>query len=191
VKLAVFAAGIGGRREVTEEGFVQFAACEAGVEDFGIDASGDSSKALRVEEADEFAGVALPDGEEGGHAHAGKVFFAIGAQVFQEDIAEGTLSNALFEMHEQGFLHACLVNGIDALRRDANFVEGHTDGLGLLEQEFAADAVHADALVTFGHRGQQRRHANIFPMEQRKQRHGAVFAAPPADEDGFGVVHRC
>ena len=45
--------------------------------------------------ADEFAGVALPDGEERGHADAGEVFLAIGAEVFQEDISEGDGADAL------------------------------------------------------------------------------------------------
>ena len=95
VEFAVFAAGVGVRREIAEEGGVELAAGEAGVEDFRIDTGGDGAEILSVEMADELAGVALPEGEEGGHADAGEIFFAVGAEVFEEDVAEGDFADAL------------------------------------------------------------------------------------------------
>lgn len=189
VKFAIFAAGVGTGRKIAEERVIKFAPGETGSEDFGINAGGDGSETLRVEEADEFARVALPDGEEGGHANASEIFFAIGAKVFEENVAECDLANTLIIEDAQGVLHARFVDWVHALGRDANFVQREADGFGLLEQEFAADAVHADAVVAFGDRSEERGHADLLLLEQRVQRHGAVFAAAPAEEDGFGCGH--
>ena len=52
-------------------------------------------------------------------------------------------------------------------------------------QKFAANAVHADAVVTLGHGGEEGRDADIVLLEQRVQRESAVFAAAPTEEDGF------
>jgi len=39
-----FNAGIGMGRKIVEKGFVEFAACKAGVENLGVDASSDARK---------------------------------------------------------------------------------------------------------------------------------------------------
>jgi len=52
VELAVFAARVGVGRKIAKERFVQFAAGEAGIENFGIDASGNGAEMLFVEAAD-------------------------------------------------------------------------------------------------------------------------------------------
>ena len=173
------------RREIAEEGFVQFAASEAGIENFRIDASGDGSEMLFVEIANQFAGVALPDGKKGGHADAGEVFFAVGAEVFEEDIAEGDFSNALAIEEAEGLLHAGLVDGVDTLRRDGDFVKRQVERVRLAVEKFAANAVHGDAVVAFGDGGEKGGDVELLLLEQRVQRHGAVFSAAPAEEDGF------
>src|ERR1700739_790386 len=82
VELAVFAAGVRGRRKIAAEEIIKFAAGGAGVEDFGINANGNGAKALRAERLDEFARVAFPDRKESSHADASEILFAVGAQVF-------------------------------------------------------------------------------------------------------------
>jgi hypothetical protein len=52
VEFAVFAAGVGVGRKIAEEGIVQFAAGEAGIENFGVDASGNGAELLFMEAAD-------------------------------------------------------------------------------------------------------------------------------------------
>src|SRR5690242_415452 len=190
VEFAVFAAGIGAGRKIEEKGIVEFAADETGSENFGIDAGGDGAETLFVEKADELARVALPDGKEGGHADAREIVFAPGAEVFEEDVAKRDFANALIIEDAQGMLHARFVDRIDALRRDADFVQRQADGFRLLKQELAADAVHTDAVVAFGDGGEERGRAKLLLLEQRVQRHGAVFAAAPAEEDGFGCGHK-
>src|SRR5713226_4657413 len=154
VELAVFAAGVSAGREIGEERIVELASSEAAIEDLGIHANGDGAEALRVEETNELERVALPNRKKCSHADAGQILFAIAAQVFQEDVAKGHLSNAVVVMGTQRFLHARFVSGIDALRRDADFVKRQADGLGLPLKQLAPHAMHADALVSFGHGGQ-------------------------------------
>jgi len=186
VEFAVFAARVRVGRKVTEEGCVEFAAGEAGVKSFRIDASSDGAEILVVKVADELAGVALPDGEKGGHADAGEIFFAVGAEVFEKDIAESDLSNALVVEEAERSFHAGFVDGIDALWRDENFVQGQAERLRLLLEKFAADAVHGDAVVVLCDGGEKGDDTELLLLEKRVQRHGAVFAAAPAEEDGFG-----
>ena len=185
VKLAVFAARVGVGRKIAEEGVVQLAAGEAGIKDFGVNARGDGAKAPLVKKPDQFASVAFPEGEEGGHTDAGEVFLAVGAQVFEKDIAEGNLMDILVAEVAESFFHARLVDGIGALRRDANFVQRQTERFSLPPEEFTADAVHGDAVVAFRYGSEKGGDLEVLLLEQRIQRHGAVFAAAPAEEDGF------
>src|SRR6516162_5824242 len=142
VKFAVFTARIGVRGKIAEKGFVEFSAGKAGEEDSRIDADGDGAEALHMKFANQFAGVALPDRKQSGHADAREVFLAIDAKVFEENVPKGDLANALIVKDAEGVLHARFVDGIDALRRDANFVQGQPDRVGLLKEEFATDTVH-------------------------------------------------
>jgi len=146
VEFAVFATGIGVEREITEEGSVEFAAGEAGVEDFGIDASGDGAEMVVVEITDEFSGVALPEGEEGGHADAGEIFFSVGAEIFEEDVSEGHGSNALVVEVAEGCFHSGFVNGVDALRRDEHFMQRQAERFGLAVEKGSTDTVNGDAV---------------------------------------------
>ena len=169
-----------------EERVVKLAAGEAGGEDFAVDTDGDGAKFAGVEGADEFAGVALPDGEEGGHADAREILFAVGAEIFQKDVAESDFADALIVVDAKGVFHAGFVDGIDALGRDADFVKRQANGLGLAVEKFAADAVHGNAFVAFGDGGEEGDDFNIGPLEKGVKGHGGVFAAGPAEEDGFG-----
>jgi hypothetical protein len=56
-------------------------------------------------------------------------------------------------------------------------------------EKFAADAVHGDAVVDFRDGCEKSDDLEMFLLEQGVQRHGAVFAAAPAEEDGFGCGH--
>ena len=76
-----------------------------------------------VEIADQLARVALPDGEDRGHADAGKIFLAVGAEVFKENVSKGDLSNALIIEEAERFFHARFVNRIDTLRGNEDFVK--------------------------------------------------------------------
>lgn len=96
VKFAVFAAGISPWRQIEEKCQVEFPAGKAPVEDFTVNTCSDRAEALGMEELDQFTGVALPDGKEGGHADPGDAFLAIAAQVLEKDVAESDFSDAFF-----------------------------------------------------------------------------------------------
>jgi hypothetical protein len=186
VELTVFAARVGVGRKIAEEGIVQFAAGEAGIENFGVNASGNGTEVLLVKELDQFTSVAFPNGEERGHTDAGEIVLAVGAEVFKKDIAEGDFADTLVAEEAESFFHARFVDGIDALRRDEDFVERQAERLRLPPEKFAANAVHSDAVVAFGHRGEKGDDSKLLLLEHRVQRHSAVFATAPAEEDGFG-----
>lgn len=185
VEFAVFSTRVGAGRKIAKKRFVEFTAGEAGMDNLGVNANGHGAETLRVKKADEFTRIALPEGKESGHADACKIFFAIGAQVFEKDVAEGDFANALIVETAQGLLHARFIDGIQAPPGDAYFVQRQADGFGLELQEFATNAVHADAFIALGDGGQESRGAELLLLEQRVKRHGAVFAAAPAEEDGF------
>jgi len=104
VKFAVFAAGVGVRGRSPEEGFVQFAAGEAGIESFRIDASGNGAETVLVEVADQFARVAFQMGKIAVMPMR-RDFFRVGAEVFEKDVAEGNLSNALVVEEAERLFH--------------------------------------------------------------------------------------
>jgi hypothetical protein len=74
------------------------------------------------------------------------------------------------------------------LRGDEDLVQRQAERFGLALEKFAANAVHGDAVVAFGNGCEKGDDLEMFLLEQCVQRHGAVFAAAPAEEDGFGCV---
>jgi len=190
VEFAVFAAGVGAGREIAKKRVVEFASGEAGIENLGINANGGGAETLQVEKANEFARVTLPNREKSGYPHSSKVFFAVGAQVFEENVAKGDFANAPIVENAHGLLHARFVDGVDAMRRNANFVERQTDGFDLALEKLAANTVHADAFVALSDGCQESGHAKFLLLEKRVERHGAVFAAAPAEENGFACGHK-
>ncbi len=63
----------------------------------GVDADSDGAEPRGVEFTDKFAGVALPDGEQGLHVDPSEIFLTVEAEVFQENVAEGDAANSLFQ----------------------------------------------------------------------------------------------
>src|SRR5260370_15425529 len=175
VELTVFAAGVGVGWKITEKGFVKFAACKAGVENLGVDASSDGAEMLLVKKANQFTGIAFPDGEEGGHADAGEILLAVSTEIFEEDVAKCDLTNAPIVEDAQGLLHARFIDRIHALRWDEDFVEGQADGFGLLPQEVAPDNLPGDAGLSFRGGGGKNDAAGKLLLEPGVPRHGAVL----------------
>ena len=185
VEFAVFAARVGAGRKIAEERGVKFTAGEAGVENLRIDASDDGAEMLFVEIADQLACIVFPEGKDCGHADTGEIFFAVSAEVFEEDVAESDLSNTFVTVGAEGLFHAGLIDGIDALRRNRDFVKRQAERGRLAMEKFAADTVHGDAVVALGDGSKKGGDVELLLLEQREQRHGAVFAAAPAEKNGF------
>jgi hypothetical protein len=188
VEFAVFATGVNACGKIGEKIGSEFATGEAAIELLGVDADGDGAEPLLAESASEFARVALPDWKDGVHGEAGEVAFAVLAQVFEEDVAKGYGADACGKLRAESVLHTGFVNGIDALRRDADFFEGQAESFGLLEQQCSADAMHADAVVVFGHGGEETDDADVGALAECIEGESAVFATAPAKQDGTGQV---
>ena len=88
MKLAALAAGVDRGGEVGEEFGGEFAAGEAAVEMPGIDAGEVRSEAAGDHLAGELIGGDLPAGEDGFEAGGGKFGDAVGADVFEEEVAK-------------------------------------------------------------------------------------------------------
>lgn len=131
VELAVFAARIDVVRKIGEEARVEAAAGE-GRADFGrVDASDEGAEAGAEHFAGERARVAAPNGKDGRHTDGGKLAFAIGADVFQEEITEDDVRDALRAREGHGVAHGLLVGFVGAWRRDRHFDEREAGGVGL------------------------------------------------------------
>lgn len=154
VEFAIFAARIDTCRKIAKKGSVQFPPGEGFIEFSRIDAGSEGAEAIFHEPTGQFTRVYFPDGEKRGHVCKHKFLFTIDAQVFQENIAEADVKNSLFAKTQNRFGHACLVDRIGTLLRNADFFDRQANGFGLPVKEFVADTVHADALVALGHGGQ-------------------------------------
>jgi hypothetical protein len=164
---------------------VEFATGERVRQNFRIDTGGDGAKFVRMKVADEFAGVALPDRKLSGHADAREIFLTIGAQVFEENVAESNGADALRVVREEGLLHTLFVKWIAALLGNANFMERDAHRLGLKSKKIAPDTMHADAVETFSDSGEEGDDLHLRIELQSVQGHSGVFAAGPAEEDGL------
>src|SRR5579883_890227 len=185
MKLAIFSARVGVRRKFPEKGMVELASGKLRAELCGINANGNGAKSFREKVRTQFPRIALPNGEDRGHANAGKIALAIFAEVLEENVPESHFADALIIKASQRRFHARFVDRIHALRGNQNFMKGQADRFGLPTNQRSADAVHADAVVALGDRRKERGHAEFPPAAQNVQRHGAVLAAAPAEEDGF------
>src|SRR5437660_1220040 len=127
MELAFFAARIDVCRQVLEKTFIQLPSGEAAIQYFTVNANGDGSKMLGVEKSDQLARVALPDGKKSLHARSIQIPFAVGAQVFEKNIAERHHSHPLFIISFERMCHALLVKRVNALRWYPNLVERQPD----------------------------------------------------------------
>ena len=118
VELAALAAGVDGWGKVGEELGVEGAAGEGGVEDTGVDAGEMGAEAGGKHLLGELGGgdaeVGGPDGEDGFEAGAGEFGDAVGADVLEEEVAEGDAADALGDGAGADLGHARFVFGVGA-----------------------------------------------------------------------------
>src|SRR5690606_18920810 len=88
MEFPVLAAGIAARRQVAQQGGVELAAAERGVELRGVDATQDRAIAAIDEPPREARGVLAPQREQAAPAEARELRFAVGAHVREEQVAE-------------------------------------------------------------------------------------------------------
>src|SRR4051794_41053047 len=95
VELAVLAAGVDAGGQVGQQRLVKAAADEGGVELPGVDADECRLETGVDEIFGEDGGVAAPEGEEAGATGAGQSLLAIGADVGEEEVAEGNRGDSI------------------------------------------------------------------------------------------------
>ena len=89
MELAVLAAGIDARRQLGEQRPIEGAAGERLVEYAGIDADERCFEAEVDEFVRELGRIATPDGEQRATPDGGEAFLPVGADVLEEEVAEG------------------------------------------------------------------------------------------------------
>ena len=135
VELAALAAGIDRGREIGEELGVEGAAGEGGVKVAGVNAGEMRAEAGGEHLARELGGRdaerGAPDGEDGLEAGAGQAGDAVGADVLEEEVAEGDAVEAFGGGAGADGGHAGLVIGVGAGEGEVDLPEGEADGFGL------------------------------------------------------------
>jgi hypothetical protein len=188
VELAAFAAGVDGFGKIGEQLGIEGAAGEGLIEDAGVDAGEVRAEPGGEHLAGEFGGgdaeIRAPDGEDGFEAGAGELGDAVGADVLEEEVAEGDAVDALGDGAGEDLGHAGFVVGVGAGEGEVDPPEGQPGGGGLLVEELLAEAVDCDAAVFLVDGGEQADDFILRLPSEEVEGPGAVFAAAPTEEDG-------
>ncbi len=184
VELAALAAGIDCGGEVGEEGRVEGAAGEAGVEGAWVNCGETGLEAGGEHLLGEFGGgqveVGGPDGEDRFEAGACEVRYAVGADVFEEEVAKGHAVEAFGDSACADGSHARLVVGVRAGERQVDLPERQARGGGLLVEELFAGAVDGYAAEFFVDGREEGDDFVLGLLAKEVEGPGAVFAAGPS-----------
>ena len=186
VKFAVFAAGINVIRKGCDETRIKASAGEEWAEFGWINAREICAKPSGEHFLSKDVGVAAPNRENGRHAAGCELLFAIGADVFEEKVAEDDVINALVARTSHRFAHGLFVGFVWARRWDWDFDERQAGGFSLEFEQRLADGVHGDAFMRAVDCGEQRGDFELPRLARQVERPGTVFAAAPC-EPGFGT----
>jgi hypothetical protein len=103
-------------------------------------------------------GITVPQWEDAVLVGLGEAVFAIGADVFEEQVGEGDMIDPLEFSTGKGGGHPLLVEIVWAGGRDPDLDEWQVEHLGLGVQERFAHAGDADAIVGLGDGGEESPH---------------------------------
>ena len=183
VELAVLAARVDSGGQVGEEPRVVRAPGERRVEHARIDADDDRREAAVDELAGQLGRCRAPRAERRRGAGRRQALLAVGADVLEEEVAEGDRVDARERGAGERLPHPLLVDLVAAGRGDRDLDERDAEGLGLAGEELAPDAVDADPVVPLGHgREQHARRAAL--AAKRPQRECGVLPAAPREGEG-------
>ena len=185
MKLAALAAGIDPRRQGVEQGIVERLSAEGGIELLRLDAAERRAMPLADETAGERRGVLAPERKDRPPSLPAELAHAIVAHVREEQIAERTMPHAGPAPSCLG-QRACLRRFVGLVRVrpvQLRLEQRQTEGVGLRKQHVAPRAMHGDALVgaVDGRKQADRMPARL--AQQVLQRHQAVLAAAPRQQD--------
>jgi hypothetical protein len=132
------------------------------------------------------AEVRAPDGEDGFEAGPCESGDAVGADVLEEEVAEGDAVDALGDGAGEDVGHARLVVGVGAGEGQIDLPEGQPGGGGLLVEQLLAEAVDGDAAELLVDGGEQANDFILRLLAEQVEGPGAVLAAAPTKEDLSG-----
>ncbi|MNV15272.1 hypothetical protein D3C71_1059900 [compost metagenome] len=185
MEFAILAAGINAQRQCVQQGMIEGATGECGIQVLGVHAAQMRAQAAVDHLLRQCAGIAAEQGEQRLPAQCVVLLFAPAADVLQQQVAEGhrlQLGPAL-PCFVQGGGHALQVHGVVAGLRNPRLQQWQASGVRLGVQHVCAHALHRRALMAFGEGGKQRDHVHIVALLQLVQGPGGVFAAAPGQKD--------
>ena len=131
------------------------------------------------------AEVRAPDGEDGFETGSGELGDAVGADVLEEEVAEGDAVEAFGDGARADLGHARLVVSVGAREGKIDLPERQADGGGLQIEEFFAKAVDGDAAELLVEGGEEGDDLVLGVLAQEVEGPGAVLSSAPTEEDAF------
>ena len=187
VELAALAARIDCGGEVSEEHRVEDAAGEGRAEVARVNTGKTRAKPGGDHLAGKLGGgdaeVGAPDGEDRFESGSGEALDAIGADVFEEEVAKGDAVEAFRGGALADLGHARLVVGVGAGEGKIDLPEREPGSRSLLVEQLFSEAMNGDAAELLVDRGQQGDNFVLGLLAEEVKRPGAIFAAAPAEED--------
>jgi hypothetical protein len=186
MEFAVFAARVDGWRQVVKQLVVEFSADKICGQALGIHA-GEPGFEARVDHAlGEFASRDAPHGEDRFESRAFELLLAVGSDVAEEEVAEGDAVDTFPDRFRADFAHDALVIVIRAGGGEIDIPERKVGDPGLRLDEFAAHAVHGDAIGFAIESGEEADQFVVGLPAQEVEGPGTVFAAAPGKK---GALH--
>jgi diguanylate cyclase (GGDEF)-like protein/PAS domain S-box-containing protein len=186
VELALLAARVHRRRQVVEEIGVVLPPGEAPVQLRGIDADQHRAEPRLHELPRQHCRVAPPDGEDRPHPHPPQHLLAVGANLLEEEVAEGDGLDSLGPKRFERLAGAGGVLLVRSARADLHRPQRKPQRLRLLLQQRAPHPVHADAVVVGRHGGEEAHYLEGGRCAQLAKREGAVLPAAPGEDHPLG-----
>lgn len=178
VEFAVLAARVNGGRQFGKQTLVVQASRKRWGKLFGVNGGQRGAQAARKHFFGEGFGVVprAPEGEDGLNARACHHAFAVGADVFEEEVAKSNVGHAFAAGAFDDGAHSCFVFFVGAGEGQRHRPERNARRFRLFFHQFHADAVHGDAVVGLVEGGEQADDFHSGLLADGVERPGAVFA---------------
>ncbi len=176
VELAVFAARIDIFGKLPEQCTIESTPSKVPVDFLRIDAHKMRDESGRDHFLGECVRVVLPERKDAVHPGFGEPLFPVCANVFEKQIAEHDVFDALGLDFPDGNGHPRVVDFVRACIRDGDLDARETELSDLSVKQAIAYAVHRNAIVDLGDRRENTDDVDATSAPRLKQRESAVFS---------------
>jgi hypothetical protein len=183
VELAVLAARIDARRQLVEERAIPLATDERRGEHARVDARHPGAQAAGEHPIGQLARRNAPDGKERRQPRARQPILAVAADVFEKQIAEGGMREAIGDRGCDSLPHPRLVHLVRARVRNRHHAERQPGSHRLRFEHTAPYRMHGDPIDRLVHRRQQRTDRSGMGVVEHMQRPRAVLARAPRQQN--------